>query len=134
MKFFILLIGFLLIAFFSFCQSQGEMNEEAAKNYAKADKELNNVYTKILEEYKEDTTFIKYLKVSQRLWIQFRDAEMNMKYPEAEGDPNYYGSVFPMCWSIYEEELTRERIKKLKVWLEGIKEGDVCAGSVKIKE
>jgi hypothetical protein len=32
------------------------------------------------------------------------------------------------------KELTEERIKKLSIWLVGIQEGDVCNGSVKIKE
>ena len=32
----------------------------------------------------------------------------------------------------YLDELTKSRIKTLKVWLDGIEEGDVCSGSVKI--
>jgi uncharacterized protein YecT (DUF1311 family) len=66
-----------------------------------------------------------------RLWIQFRDAEMKMKYPERED--GYYGSVYPMCWSMYLTQLTTERITTLKQWLDGTEEGDVCAGSVRIK-
>ena len=31
-------------------------------------------------------------------------------------------------------ELKIESIRKLKLWLTGIEEGDVCTGSVKIKE
>jgi hypothetical protein len=34
---------------------------------------------------------------------------------------------------MYLTELTEERIKKLKIWLKGIKEGDVCIGSVKLQ-
>jgi len=132
MKKLILIISSLMIAFLSFSQSQSEMNGDAEKNLEKADKELNEVYAKILKEYKEDTAFIKNLKISQRLWIQFRDAEMNMKYPQRED--GYYGSVQPMCWSMYKEDLTQQRIKVLKIWFEGIEEGDVCAGSVKRKE
>jgi len=58
-----------------------------------------------------------------------RVAEMETKFPEKE---IRYGSVLPMCWSIYREELTKDRIKKLKEWLTGTKEGNVCAGSVKM--
>ena len=54
---------------------------------------------------------------------------METKFPEKE---IRYGSVLPMCWSIYREELTKDRIKKLKEWLTGTKEGNVCAGSVKM--
>jgi hypothetical protein len=38
-----------------------------------------------------------------------------------------------MCVLFYLEKLTLERIKTLKVWIDGIEEGDVCTGSVKTK-
>jgi len=122
----------IFFALFSIGQTQHDLNEEAKKEYENADKELNETYNKILKEYKEDTAFIQNLKKSQRLWLQFRDAEMKVKFPGRE--VGYYGSVQPMCWSMYKEELTRERLKTLKVWLEGVEEGDVCNGSVRIKQ
>jgi len=99
--------------------------------YAKAEKEINTVYQKILREYSSDKEFIKNLKVAQRLWIQFRDAEIKAKYPNKT--PGYYGSVYSLCVSNLKTQLTNERIKTLKVWLAGTEEGDVCSGSVKIK-
>lgn len=122
---------FFLIQNLSFGQTQLELNQKAENDYKKADKELNSVYQKILIEYKSDTEFIKNLKISQKLWIQFRNAEMKMKFPERE--VGYYGSVQPMCWSSYLKKLTEERIKTLKIWLTGIEEGDVCSGSVKME-
>jgi uncharacterized protein YecT (DUF1311 family) len=115
----------------AFGQTQLEMNQEEQNKYLKADKELNNVYNQILKEYKTDTEFIKNLKFAQRNWIQFRDAEMKSKYPDRE--QGYYGSIHPMCWSIYLTELTEERTKKLKMWLTGIDEGDACSGFIKTK-
>jgi uncharacterized protein YecT (DUF1311 family) len=47
------------------------MNEDAAKNYQKADKELNDVYQKILKEYKKDTAFIKNLKNAREFEFSF---------------------------------------------------------------
>lgn len=120
---------FCLVGYFSFGQSQSEMNTEAARVYQKADKELNGVYQKVLADYKKDPAFIKNLKAAQKLWIQFRDAEMKAKYPDRE--KGYYGSSQPMCWYIHLTELTQERTKKLKVWLTGIKDGDECSGTVK---
>jgi uncharacterized protein YecT (DUF1311 family) len=116
----------------SYGQTQPELNESQFKLYEKAEKELNAIYQKILKEYKADTAFIKNLKTAQKLWIQFRDAEMKMKYPERE--PGYYGSIQPLCWSIYLTELTQSRSKTLKIWLDGIEEGDACGGTVKRKE
>jgi uncharacterized protein YecT (DUF1311 family) len=121
----------LIISNQAFGQTQLEMNQEEQNKYFKADKELNNVYNQILKEYKTDTVFIKNLKIAQRIWIQFRDAEMKSKYPDRE--QGYYGSIHPMCWSIYLTELTKERTKKLKMWLTGLDEGDACSGSIKIK-
>lgn len=112
-------------------QTQVEMNQEAQRQYLKSDKVLNMVYNKILKEYKSDAEFIKNFKIAQRIWVQFRDAEMKSKFPDRE--PGYYGSIHPFCWSVYKSELTEERTKKLKIWLTGIQEGDACAGSTKIK-
>lgn len=120
-----------MVASFSFSQTQSEMNKEARENFEKKDKELNITYQKILQDYKDDTAFINNLRISQRIWIQLRDAEMDMKFPEK--DRRKYGTVFLLCWYSYEEDLTNERIKFLKTWLDGIEEGDVCNGSVKIK-
>jgi uncharacterized protein YecT (DUF1311 family) len=129
---YILIIFIAFISLTEFSQTQGDMNEKANESYKKADKELNDIYKTILNDYKSDTIFIRNLKASQRIWITFRDAELKVKYPETE--PGHYGSVYPMCVSIYLERLTRERIKTLKEWIDGIEEGDVCIGSVKMKE
>jgi uncharacterized protein YecT (DUF1311 family) len=128
------LFSIYILTFFSgfvcYGQTQGQMNNSAEENFKKADLELNNIYQQILKEYKSDTVFVTNLQLSQRLWIQFRDAELKVKFPKTK----LYGSVQPMCNSNYLEALTRERIKTLNVWLEGIEEGDVCSGSVKRKK
>lgn len=127
------MLAFLLVSM-TYCsgQTQLDLNEAEHKEYLKADKELNSIYQKVLKEYKEDAAFVKNLKAAQKIWIQFRDAEMKVKYPDRE--PGHYGSVQPMCRSTYLTRLTNERINTLKVWLDGIEEGDVCSGSVKSKQ
>ena len=128
----------LLVVLFSFCcfatyaQTQMDMNESAGKDFEKADKELNRIYQQILKNNADDTAFINNLKIAQRIWIQFRDAEMKMKYPDRPD--GYYGSVFPMCWELYLTQLTDERIKTLKEWIIGEEEGDVCGGTVPVKQ
>lgn len=133
MRFKTILYLFILIGLSTVvkAQTQAEMNAEANANYKAADTELNNLYQQILKEYKTDTEFIKNLKASQRIWITFRDAELKTKYPNRpDGE---YGSIHPMCVANYLEQLTLERIATLSVWIDGIEEGDACAGSVKIK-
>jgi uncharacterized protein YecT (DUF1311 family) len=112
----------------TFAQSQTAMNMKAYSDYKKTDAELNGVYQKILKSYFRETTFIKKFRNAQRLWIQLRDAELAAKYPNRT-----YGSVAPMCESIYLETLARDRIKFLNVWVTGIEEGEVCLGSVRMK-
>ena len=128
--FFLILLS--LFSFFTYGQTQMEMNESAGKDYEKADKKLNRIYQQILRKNADDTAFTNNLKIAQRIWIQFRDAEMKMKYPDRPD--GYYGSVFPMCWEMYLTQLTNERIKTLKEWITGEEEGDVCGGTVPVKQ
>jgi uncharacterized protein YecT (DUF1311 family) len=111
----------------SYGQTQTTMNSTAASSYKKADNELNNIYQRILKEYATKTQFIKNIKAAQLLWIKLRNADLAARYPEM----GKYGSAEAMCRASYLESLTRDRIKILKVWLDGIPEGDVCNGSVK---
>jgi uncharacterized protein YecT (DUF1311 family) len=123
-----LLLG-LVFSASCYAQSQGQMNEDAYAGYEKADKQLNTVYQTILRQYAKKPAFIKSLKAAQRLWIQLRDADVAAKFPQM----GTYGSVEPMCRAGYLETYTLGRIKFLKVWVDGIEEGDVCSGSVKTK-
>ena len=109
--------------------TQLESNDCAGREYQKADAELNRVYKAILEKHKKDPLFIEKLRVAQRAWLAYRDAEIDAKYPHA-GEAHYYGSIFPMCDSLYKAQLTQERVEKLREWLDGAEEGDACSGSV----
>ena len=121
----------LLISCYSYSQTQLEINNAEQQKFLTADKELNRIYKQILSDYKDDTAFVRNIKASQRLWVQFRDAEMNMMYPQRE--PGYYGSIHPTCWAVYKTELTNERTKKLRKWLTGQEEGDSCSPSIKLR-
>lgn len=128
-----LILFFLITCNFCFSQTQFIMNQDADKEFKKADKELNTIYNRILQEYKSDQKFLSKLKVAQKAWIKFRDAEMDALFPE-EDKQFQYGSVFPMCWSMSLTKLTKERTKKLKIWTTGIEEGEACNGSIKTKQ
>ena len=128
----IFLLAFLVMIMLfiapNFAQSQTAMNK-AYSDFNRADAELNVVYQKILKSYSRETIFIKKFRNAQRLWIQLRDAELAAKYPNR----GTYGSVAPMCESIYLETLTKDRIKFLNIWIIGIQGGEVCLGSVRMK-
>ena len=128
----VFIILFLLFSITSFSQSQNDMLKNMVEDYRKSDKELNEIYQKILKVYVADAVFIENLKVAQRLWVKFRDAELKMKFPERE--QGYYGSMLSWCEFNYLKQLTDDRIKTLKQWLYTPEEGDVCMGSVEVFE
>jgi uncharacterized protein YecT (DUF1311 family) len=125
-------IALLLAVCNAQAQTQAEMNDSACAKYKKADAEMNAVYRQVLNKYKSETAFVAKFKTAQRSWVAFRDAHLESLYPE----PNKlqaYGSVNPVCRCRVLTELTADRTKQLKQWLNGAEEGDVCSGSVKIR-
>ncbi len=111
----------------AFSQTQSQMNKQAGQDYKEADKKLNEIYQLILKDYAANKAFISHLKDAQRIWIQFRDAQVKAMYP---GPAKSYGSIFPMCYSNYLTELTHQRTEALRVWLNGLPQGDACSGSI----
>ena len=112
-------------------QSQAAYNAAACAALKKADAELNAVYTAVLKKNADDKNFIDKLKVAQRAWVAFRDAEMGARYPEE--DKSAYGSAFNLCWCNALADLTKRRTADLKLWRDGIPEGDVCVGSYPVR-
>ncbi|GGA35352.1 lysozyme inhibitor LprI family protein [Dyella nitratireducens] len=113
--------------------SQAGLNACAASELTKANQQLNKVWKAILVKYKDQPVFLEKLKASQKLWLQFRDAEVAAHFPVGKGeDPSaQFGSVYPMCVSQLQTDLTQQRTQQLQAWLNGAQEGDVCAGSIK---
>lgn len=97
-------------------QSQQEMNAQAAEEFKKADKELNQVYAKVLAELDDEAK--ERLKKSQRAWVAFRDAEADFRADaEARG-----GSMWPLIHEGARSSLTKDRVKALREYL--IEEGE----------
>ena len=121
--------GFILCAFSfnAFAQTQMELNQTACSELKQTDQQLNRVYQQVLAAHQDDKLFINHFKDAQRKWVAFRDA-----YTDSMYIPEYYknyGSVMPMCQCYFLENITKDRIKQLKVWVDGIEEGDACVGS-----
>lgn len=105
-----LLIGVLVALLTSHAngQSQAEMNREAAKDFHKADAELNSTYAALLAKL-PDAESKRKLKESQRAWIALRDAEAAFAADQFRG-----GSAAPVLRSTSMAETTEQRIKQLK--------------------
>lgn len=115
MKRVLLLSVFIFFITTAFSQTQIEMNADANESYKKVDDQLNTVYQVILRKYAKNVKFINALRTSQKLWIQFRDAEVKMLYP-SDNPRSSYGSMYSMLYYGTLEGLTKSRIKQLKLW------------------
>ena len=111
-------------------RTQSDLNVCADAELKRAGRELALTYRKVLTAYADDKVFIAHLKKAQHAWLRFRDAELDTVFPH-KGKTTYYGSAFPMCFDNWTVKLTRMRIEELKRWLIGVKEGDVCSGSIR---
>ena len=109
-------------------QTQGGMNDAARTEYTTADAELNRVYQQILTAHHSDASFVLKFRAAQHAWIIFRDAHVQALYPAIDKG-KAYGTVYPMCRLQVLTELTVERTKQLKAWVDPPAEGDSCAGS-----
>lgn len=111
-------------------QSQAQTDPDNC-DFNRADAKLNKVYQRVLAEYRQDKIFIEKLRAAQRAWLAFRDAHIASIYPAS--DPREYGTVNRMCRCLILVSLTEVRTNMLQQWINGTIEGDVCAGSVKIR-
>jgi uncharacterized protein YecT (DUF1311 family) len=85
---------------------------QAAKDFEKADTELNKTYEALLRKL-PDAEGKEKLKQSQRAWLTFRDAEAAFASDQARG-----GSMAPTIRYETMTELIKQRIKQLKLHLE----------------
>lgn len=123
----------VLLAAPALAQTQGEMNQSACADFTQADKALNSTYQQLVSQYKSDTVFIAKLRSSQRAWLKYRDAQLDMRYPDFTTSPRAlasYGSALPMCLCRVQAKLTSARVSELQQWLNG-QQGDACNGSIR---
>lgn len=118
MKQYVISLALLIAALVAFptshanAQSQAEMSRQAAKDFEKADTELNKTYEALLRKL-PDAQGKEKLKQSQRAWLTFRDAEAAFASDQARG-----GSMAPTIRYETMTELIKQRIKQLKLPLE----------------
>ena len=100
-------------------RTQSEMNRCAARDFRRADAELNRQWAATMKKMRTDESFsftgdkrpsgdVK-LREAQRAWLAFRDAQCTVEGYQARG-----GSMEPMLYDICREELTRARTEQLR--------------------
>ena len=90
--------------------NQSQMNACAERDYAIADKELNQIYKQLMSALAEPKKIA--LQKQQRSWLKDRDPKCHKEADdEAEG-----GSMWPMVYQSCRAKSTQERVKVLKKW------------------
>ena len=122
----IVFVTCLAIAFNAYAQqpqcvragSQSQMVACAGEDVEAADKELNSVYKALLQCASHDKLFIDRLRAAQRLWIQFRNAELEAYQPvddeAGEASSTKWGSMYPLTYLSVKKTLTEERTEQLR--------------------
>ena len=131
-----IIISLLLVVILNqivFSQTQKELYKEICEDMIKAEKEMENVVQKIRNKYYNDTLFLAKLETSQKRWLQYREAHIEMKFPVKDKQFEY-GSMYPTCYCLEKISITQKRIKDLEMWVNGVIEGDVCPGSTLIED
>jgi uncharacterized protein YecT (DUF1311 family) len=60
--------------------NQLEINACARDDFAKADSELNKTYQALIKKEADDKLFISKLRLAQKAWLAFRDAELDARF------------------------------------------------------
>jgi uncharacterized protein YecT (DUF1311 family) len=108
----------------AFSQIEPKINQDVSKTYKEADKKLNEVYQRVLKTHKSSEPYKKNLRNAQRLWIEFRDAQFEMNFPESKG--RYDRNKLTEAQAGYLTRLTEERTKTLRAILISISVGLVA--------
>lgn len=109
----------------TFIETQYAISKVSCDEYQQQDKLMNTLYQGIKKAHKKDRTFLRRFKKSQRYWLKFRDAHLNVLYPKPEKD-KVSASSFTMCRCITLTAMTEQRNAQLRQILIP-EEGDVCS-------
>lgn len=90
-------------------KTQTELNQCTATSYQAADDELNEAYQALIGKLESNSGSLEKLRVAQRAWIGFRDAECAFESSAVEG-----GSAQPMIRNLCLGSLTQARTDRLQ--------------------
>jgi len=118
---FVFLFGISSYAYSLECSpnaTQMDLNQCAYDEYQQSDLKLNQVWKQLIKKHKNNTDYVEKLRVSQRTWIQFRDAEVAAMFSCLEDTPrSCWGSMYPMLYNMALSELTMLRAERLEHYL-----------------
>lgn len=92
--------------------AQPEIKDQAAKEFNKADHELNMVYQEVKKFIKDERAMLELAR-AQRAWLVFRDTEAEFRAGLSSGG----GSAYAADHLANLSEMTRKRTDELKALL-----------------
>ncbi|RJG46322.1 lysozyme inhibitor LprI family protein [Mesorhizobium sp. DCY119] len=110
---------FLLAAIATLSFSITAALADPSSDFKKADQALNQTFKKIQTRIADDADGKARFVKAQRAWIAFRNAECTF---QSSGDDG--GSAAPMVVAACQAELTKDRTRQLKAYL-NCQEGDL---------
>jgi uncharacterized protein YecT (DUF1311 family) len=106
--------------------------QNSCTDYTKLKKDVEELVKKINIEYAKDPVFLGKFKKAQASWEAYRDAQLEMIFPESSKVG--YGTVYPTCKCNWLIEITYQRFDFLLKWISNFDDGDVCGGSINNKK
>jgi uncharacterized protein YecT (DUF1311 family) len=106
---------FLALTLGAQAETQYQMNANSAKEFARADKELTELYKVLLDSLDKDGKAA--LISSQQAWVKYRDAESTF-----EAHPSKGGTIYAMVYTDAMNVHTRQRIEELKTFQKAMQE------------
>jgi len=107
--------------------TMAQLTKCAQSEFDGAGIQMEAMFRHVLKKHKSDMVFIQYMTAAQEAWLEFRDAEMAALFPHRESGA--YGSSAELCWFKHLTKITKARTQRLKSWIVGVPEGEICAGS-----
>ncbi len=109
-----------------------ENNRSSCSDYLKLKKDMEDLVKKINVEYRKDGDFLAKFQKAQAIWVAYRDAQIDMIFPEA--DKSMYGASYASCRCNWLIDMTIQRYDLLLRWISNFDDGDTCNGSVNSKK
>jgi hypothetical protein len=109
-------------------ETQIDNSRNSCSDYLKLKKEMDNIITKILDDYARDKVFISKFKSAESAWESYRDAQLEMIFPSP--NKGIYGPSYPTCRCNALVDMTNERLNYLVRWISNTEESKSCGGSI----
>jgi uncharacterized protein YecT (DUF1311 family) len=131
------LLLFMLCMSTSICAAQEtapqiDQSRNSCSDYLKSKKSMEDMVKNIQEEYAKYPLFLKKFQKAQDEWASYRDAQLEMIFPET--DKAQYGSFYPTCRCNWLVEFTNERMDFLVKFVANTYDVESCGGAVNSKK